>query len=341
YLLLAGEAATGASGGERRTLHIALDVAHSEEFLADYRWKLLAVMAAGLAFAVVAGVLVTRVGLQPIRVITQTTRRITASKLGERVVADQWPEELRELAAAFDEMLDRLQGSFDRLADFSADLAHALRNPINNLRGETEVALSRAREPEEYRQVLGSSLEEHERLSAMIEALLFIARADDPRTAIEQTQMFVRPHLDAVREFYDAVAADQNVTVVCEGDARLVGDPMLVRRAISNLLGNALKHTPGGGVVTMAAHESRVGSVEIVVADTGAGIAAEHLPRVFDRFFQADQTRGSVAKGAGLGLAIVRSIMHLHGGDASIESTVGQGTTVTLRFPAPDDSAKM
>lgn len=341
YLLLAGEAVTGPSGNERRTLQIALDVAHNDTLLTDYRWKLVGTLAAGLAFAVAAGVSVTRVGLQPLRAIAAATHRITVSKLGERVSATHWPAELRELAAAFDGMLDRLQESFGRLTEFSADIAHAMRNPINNLRGETEVALTRARTPDEYRQILGSSLEEFGRLSAMIEALLFIARADDPRAAFERRHFQVRQQVEAVREFYDAVAAEQHVTVTCGDDAPLTGDPMLVRRAISNLLGNALKHTPSGGHVKLSARGSAAGGAEITVADTGCGIAAEHLPKVFDRFYQVDKTRGATAKGAGLGLAIVQSIMRLHGGEVSIESVVGKGTTVTLRFPSAGEPRKM
>lgn len=336
YLLLTGEALTGSTPPERRTLQVALDIAHTDALLADYRHKLAWVLTAGVGFAAALGMIVTRVGLRPLRAMATATRRITASRLGARMSATRWPAELREYAAAFDGMLDRLQDSFGRLTEFSAEIAHAMRNPVNNLRGETEVALTRARSPEEYRQILGSSLEEFGRLSAMIEGLLFIARADDPEAALVRTRFRVRDQLDAVRDFYDALAAEQRVTVVCEGDAALIGEPMLVRRAISNLLGNALKHTvaDGRGRVTLSARTGEGGGAEIAVADNGCGIAPEHLAKVFDRFYQVDPSRAEPAKGAGLGLAIVRSIMRLHGGEATIESTVGQGTTVTLRFPA-------
>lgn len=343
YLLLTGGAMTGNTPPERRTLQVALDVAHSDAMLADYRRKLFLVLAAGLGFAAAAGVVVTRVGLRPLRAMAAAAHRITASRLGARLSTTRWPTELRECVASFDGMLDRLQDSFGRLTEFSSDIAHAMRNPVNNLRGETEVALTRARTPEEYRQILGSSLEEYERLSAMIEGLLFIARADDPATALVRTRFKVREQMDAVREFYEALAAEQQVRVVCEGDAPLTGDPMLVRRAISNLLGNALKHTPGGGqgCVTLSARATGVGGAEIAVTDNGRGIAAGHLPRVFNRFYQVDQSRAGPVKGAGLGLAIVRSIMRLHGGEATIESVVDRGTVVTLRFPPPSRNGQM
>ncbi|WP_414662533.1 heavy metal sensor histidine kinase [Horticoccus sp. 23ND18S-11] len=337
YLVLTGSSGAGPQATERRTLQIALDVGHNDSLLADYRWKLLATLAAGIALAAGTGILITRAGLRPLRHITRATQTITASKLNDRLIATEWPAELHELATAFDAMLDRLEESFNRLTAFSSDLAHALRNPINNLRGETEVALNRARTPAEYHQILGSSLEEFERLSHMIEALLFIARSDNPHAVLERVRFPVRHEMDAVREFYEGVAAERDVTVTCEGEASLTGDPMLVRRALSNLLGNALKHTPARGVITLAAHAESDHSVSLTVTDTGAGIAAEDLPKVFDRFYQVDRTRGPEATGAGLGLAIVKSIMRLHGGVARIESTLGRGTKVTLTFPAADE----
>lgn len=341
YLLLAAEVETGAAGRDRRILQIALDVGHNSDVLADYRWKLLAVLGSGLVFAAVAGMMVTRTGLRPLRAIARATQRITASNLAERLHPTQWPAELRELATAFDAMRDRLQDSFGRLTEFSADIAHALRNPINNLRGEAEVALGQECSPAEYQQTLGSSLEEYERLTRMIDGLLFIARTDHPDATIEHSPITARRELDAVQEFYEALAGEKEITVVCEGDARLAGDPMLFRRAVSNLLANALKFTPPGGRVELAASNSANGSTEIRVTDNGPGIPAEHLPRVFNRFYQGNKSRDQTSQGAGLGLAIVQSIMRLHRGSAKIDSTVGQGTSVTLVFPPPSEVGQL
>lgn len=334
YRLLSAEVAAGPDGRDRRILHIAIDVGHNADLLADYRWKLLFVLGAGILFAALAGVVVTRNGLRPLRTMAVSTQRITAHQLTERLRAEEWPAELRELALAFDAMMDRLQESFGRLTEFSADLAHALRNPINNLRGEAEVALGQARTAAEYQRVLASSLEEFDRLARMIDGLLFIARTDNPAAKIEHTVFAAAPELGAVREFYEALAADKAIAVTCEGDARLAGDPMLFRRAVSNLLANALKHTPTGGRVRLVARDLADGSAEIVVSDTGAGISAEHLPHVFERFYQVNKSRDQTAQGAGLGLAIVKSIMNLHRGDVTIASSPGHGTTVTLHFPA-------
>lgn len=333
FIMLSVVTPVGDDTGETRTLHVALDISMDLALLADYRRRLLVVLGVGLLFASAAGGWVARKGLRKLVEITITARQMKASQLEERISVSQWPEELADLASAFNEMLDRLQDSFERLSQFSADLAHSLRSPINNLRGEAEVALARARTPEEYRQILASGLEEHERLSRMIDGLLFLARASDPKTAVEQVRFDVRTQSDAVREFYEALADEQQVTVTCEGHAWLTGDPMLLRRAVSNLLANALRHTPACGHVSisLAALESRM--VELTVSDTGSGIAPQHLPKVFDRFYRADQPDSEVLGGSGLGLAIVQSIVRLHGGTASIQSRLGHGTKVILRFP--------
>jgi two-component system heavy metal sensor histidine kinase CusS len=204
-----------------------------------------------------------------------------------------------------------------------------LRTPINNLRGEAEVALARSRAPEDYQSVLASSLEEFERLSRMIDNLLFMARADDPQEAIHRIRFDTRQAIEAVREFYEAVAEERDVEVTCCGAAWLRGEPMLFRRAVSNLLGNALRYTPAHGRIHLAVSTHNDQCVELSVRDTGSGIAAEHLAKVFDRFYRIENSPG----GTGLGLAIVQSIMRLHGGAATIQSELGQGTTVTLKFP--------
>lgn len=333
YLLLAAEVEAGPAGRDRRILQLALDVGHTNELLADYRWRLLIVLGSGLVFAALVGALVTRTGLRPLRDIAHATQRITARNLTERLNATQWPRELRDLVVAFDAMRDRLQDSFGRLTEFSADIAHALRNPINNLRGEAEVALAQERSPAEYQQTLGSSLEEYERLARMIDGLLFIARTDNPNATIERSPIAAHRELDAVQEFYEALAGEKNVTVVCEGEANLTGDPMLFRRAVSNLLANALKYTLPGGRVVLAASNAPDGSTEIRVSDTGPGIPTEQLPRIFDRFYQGEKSRDQTSQGAGLGLAIVQSIMRLHQGRAEVSSRLGHGTTIFLRFP--------
>lgn len=321
---------------QEHIVQAALDTDADVELLRDYRLKLLGVVGLGLAFAAVTGGVAAWAGLRPLSRMAGLARRISGSHLQERIGVANWPTELVDLAQAMNAMLDRLEDSFSRLNQFSGDLAHELRTPISNLRGEAEVALKRCRTVEEYQQVLGSSLEECERLSRMIDGLLFVARADDPRSAIRKAPFDAMPEMEAVREFYDALATEQRITVRCVGGVPIHGDAALFRRAVGNLLANALRHTPRGGEVVIQAGMTEAGEPEVAVRDSGAGIPAEHLPNLFDRFYRVDSARSGSRGGTGLGLAIVRSIMRLHGGSAGIESTVGQGTTVTLRFPASD-----
>jgi two-component system heavy metal sensor histidine kinase CusS len=333
YLLMAAWAETHHADDPLRLVQVALDVSHAEALLTAYRRTLMLVLLAGIACFAGVGVAMTRKGLRPLSAITTAAQRTTAAYLHERITPANWSTELTTLVTAFDEMLDRLEDAFTRLSQFSADLAHELRTPINNLMGEAEVALSQRRTAEEYRQVLESNLEEYARLTYMIENLLFLARAEHRLTPLECSQFDVRKALEAVREFYEAVAEEQGVEVICQGEALVSAEPMLFRRAVSNLLSNALRYTPPGGRITLGVTQAEDQSMIVSVHDTGCGIGPEHLPKLFDRFYRIDPARSSHHQGAGLGMAIVKSIMELHGGTATIQSARTTGTTVTLTFP--------
>ena len=333
FRLMCAQANVGARGEEQHLIQIALDVTNDNALIKSFRRKVLALMTAGLLFACIAGVLIARKGLQPLDELTQATERISVSHLHERIAREGWPRELGSLAKGFNRMLERLEDSFNRLSQFCGDLAHELRTPINNLRGEAGVALSQARTPEQYRRVLESSLEEYARVSRLIENLLFLARADSPTTSIQRSRFDARQAIETVRSYYEALADERGVAVVCEGDATMEADPVLFRQAISNLLSNALNFTPpGGNVITTV--RGRDSAVEVTVRDSGCGIPTEHLPRIFDRLYRVDRARSQNSSGAGLGLAIVKSIVTLHGGLVEVESEPGNGTRFRLTFPA-------
>jgi two-component system heavy metal sensor histidine kinase CusS len=312
----------------------ALDVSRSAALLGNYRRAIALVLVGGLLVAAALGAWITRRGLRPIADITRATERIGARQLRDRIKTGPWPTELVSLAAAFDDMLDRLHEAFQQLSQFSADLAHELRNPINNLMGEAQVALSRERTGEEYARVLQSGLEEHGRLARMIDSMLFLAQGDQRRFQLASIPLDGRTELQTVADFYQALAEEQGVELLCEGQSRVVADPLLLRRALSNLLSNALKYTSRGGCVRLRATEGPGSVRTLSVIDSGIGIASEHLPKLGDRFYRVDPSRTDSPSGAGLGLAIVKSIMTLHAGSLLIESIVGQGTTVSLVFRA-------
>ena len=330
--LLVSQAIPGGRDGAPWRLQAALDMTPAQRLLGAYLREVGLVLAGGVLLAAAIGAAIARRGLRPVADITRAAAGIGAERLHERIGASAWPAELTALAAAFDAMLERLQQSFERLAQFSADLAHELRTPINNLIGEAQVALTRERSTEEYIEVLQSALEEYARLARMIDRMLFLAYAEHSGGA-ECVPLEAAQPMQAVLEFYQALAEESGIELESSGGGTLRADPHLLRRALSNLVSNALKYTPRGGRVRLEAQRDARGGLELRVIDTGVGIAAEHLPRLTDRFYRVDPARTGDAGGSGLGLAIVKSIMSLHGGSLTIESTVGQGTTVRLYFP--------
>jgi two-component system heavy metal sensor histidine kinase CusS len=312
-------------------LQIAQDRSDDKAFADFFRHLLLIVLLGGAGCSAAVAILVARRALRPLDQMVGAMKKVQASDLQQRLDRHRWPKELDSFAAAFDNMLSRLRDSFERLSVFSADLAHELRTPIQNLRGEAEVALTRTRTAVEYREVIELSIEEYQRLASIIDRLLFLARTENAETRLDCLMFKVGAEIDNILDFYDAAAREHNVMLSREGDADLYADAALVRQAVSNLVSNALQHTPAGGQIQLDVNQTN-GRVEIQVKDTGCGISREHLPRIFNRFYRGDPARTSNSGGVGLGLAIVKSIMNLHGGSVEAESDPGRGTTVTLKF---------
>jgi two-component system heavy metal sensor histidine kinase CusS len=334
FLVMTAAAAVGDSG-QTDTVQIAIDVAQEEALLARYRHRFWMILLGTLAIYPLVGYQIARRGIGPLREVATIARQISSTNLHERIQPEGYPSELASLATTFNKMLDGLEESFQRISRFSADIAHDLRTPVNNIRGEAEVALARARTVDEYREVLGSCLEEAVRLSDLIGDLLFLARAESPLAYVHRESINVGELLSGIREYYEASAVDRGVSL----STRVPNEPViaemdrtLLQRAVGNLVSNALAHTPPGKSVVLGA-SIETAAVRIEVSDNGAGIPADALPRVFDRFFRVDESRSQASGGTGLGLAIVQSIMLLHGGNVEIASKVGQGTQVTLRVP--------
>lgn len=334
YRLVAARVATG-TDKQPLILQLGLDIS-GEIAHTVYHGKIVAIMImSGIVLATLVGYAITRRGLRPLREVTEAIQRVSPSHLDERIDTVKWPEELSALAEVFNQSISGLEDAFGRLSRYASDLAHELRTPINNLMGETEVALSKSRTADEYRQVLESSLEEYGKLSRLTEGLLFLARADNPKTKIQKSLLDTSREIEAIREFYDILAEENGITVICEGSAQLKADQILFQRTVSNLVSNALQYTPRGGTVTIVVREADDRHVEVSVKDTGIGIPSEDLPNIFDRFYRASSVRSRHPEGTGLGLPIVKSIMDLHGGKVHVQSEFGKGTTATLRFPPP------
>jgi two-component system heavy metal sensor histidine kinase CusS len=331
FLLATIDSDVPGEGWPRRVVQVALNVTRDRLLMRELRVTVWVILLLALVAAALAGAAVVRYSLRPIGRIAAEVADISAEELEQRLPTGGRPRELVGLVKAFNTMLDQLEHAFAGLAQYSANLAHELRNPLNNLRGEAEVALLSERAPAEYREVLISSLEEYERLSNMVDGLLFLARAESHETRLAGGVLSLAELARAVCEFYDGVAEEKQVTLDVTGDASVAADPVLLRRALANLVANSLAHTSAGGHVTVAIAQTEEGGAIVRVEDDGSGISAGDLPHVPERFYRGSQSRGA---GSGLGLAIVKSIIELHGGTIDIESEPGRGTVVTLRFPA-------
>lgn len=316
------------------TYRVALDASHVDGWLRELRVQLIWVVLGGTTLSGVLAWLLTKQGLSPLQKITAAMKRVGARDLDKRLGHNSWPRELAATAGEFDQMLDRLRESFLRLSQFSADAAHEFRTPLNSLMLSTSLVLSKDRDNEEYRQALTSNLEQGERLKSLVDNLLFIARADNAEAVLNRSNVDMVMLAAEVLDFYSALAEERRITTHVEGSGNVHGDAALLRLALSNLVSNALRHTPSGGSVNITVKES-ASSCSVEVSDTGEGIAPEHLPRLFDRFYRVDAARTAQNgdTGAGLGLALVKTIAQLHGGDVTASSVPGSGTTMRLSLP--------
>lgn len=320
-------------GGGPALVQVAVDISSEDQLLSGYRRQIWIVLGLGLCAAVWIGRMIAIRGLRPLSRISKTISETSSTTLGRRLELDEVPGEVQELASTFNSMLDRLHDSFERLSQFSSDIAHELRTPLNNLRGEIDLALSKQRTPDEYIDLLGSLAEECQDLARLIDSLLFLARAEQPAMQIRRDTLHIAKELGLVSDFYEAAAAEKDVRlcVSVPDDITFPLDRTLFQRAIGNVVQNAITHTGQGCAVTISARNG-AGELEVVVQDNGTGISEEHVLRVLDRFYRADEARARERGGTGLGLAIVASITRLHGGGVTIRSKAGAGTTVILRF---------
>ena len=297
--------------------------------LEDLLWTILI----GAFTTAIFGYIIARRGLQSLRAVAKTASEITASQLGERLRVEDAPLELKEMVHAFNRMLDRLEDSFRRLTQFSSDIAHDLRTPISNLMIETQVVLAQRRSISEYEALLAANIEEYERLTRMLENMLFLARAENAQVALHSDSISASVELKRIAEYFEGMADEMGVTVDIDASGTLVADAILFRRAVSNLVANAIRHTPSGGHVTIRGHEQAPDKFVVGVSNPGSGIAPEHLSKIFDRFYRVDDSRGESQSSSGLGLAIVKSIVTLHGGSVRVESIPNNLTTFSLVFP--------
>lgn len=276
-------------------------------------------------------------GLAPMREFRKVAAMVSTQDLDHRLSVVNMPQELSELAQGINFMLDRLDDGVQQLSQFSDDLAHELRTPINNLMGKAQVTLSRERTVEEYKNVLVSCIEELERVARIVSDMLFLAQASQPTARVPFESITLEDEALKVAELFSLAAQEQRIELMVVGSAKVRGDRLMIQRAISNLLSNALRHCPAGQSVSLFIERGPT-QVSLWVSNPGPGIETQHLPHLFDRFYRVDRCRSRAQGSTGLGLAIVRSIMNMHQGVAEVNSSPDM-TVFRLGFPVIDGKA--
>ncbi len=301
---------------------VGIDSASYAHTRRDFRSVLLASGSGGVLLFALIGYLITHWGLVPLKRLSREAHELSPSMLSQRLVVAQLPAELSDLAQSFNGALDRLEAAYEQLETFNADVTHELRTPLTNLIGQTQVALSRERNAAQLVEVLQSNLEDLERLRAMINDMLFLARANMGERPQQLRQAALATEVEKAVEFLDFLTEEANVSVRVHGDAQARIESSLFQRAVTNLLHNAIRHSPAGSeiVVEVAAD---AGQARVSVSNPGPAIPPEHLGRLFDRFYRVDTARTNSGESHGLGLAIVKAVAAMHAGRVFATSSGG------------------
>ena len=320
--------------GRSYTVIAAIDMGFHLEFLREFRRSLWLIMTLAGALTLLAAWYGVYQAHAPLRRLSDRMGDVQADRLHVRLDPSSVPSELQGLVTSFNHMVGRLEDSFTRLSHFSADIAHELRTPLTNIITQTQVGLGKARALEEYRELLYSNLEEQERLAKMVNDMLWLAKSDHGLLKPVQVPLDLASEVGELFDFFEALAEERKIGLVLEGRAPAIsGDRGMLRRAISNLLSNAIRHTPSGEKVQVRLAKHSDNEVSLSVQNPGSEISAKDLPNIFDRFYRVDPSRARQGDGAGLGLAIVRSIVEAHGGRVEAAS-FHKKIVLTLFFPS-------
>ncbi len=310
---------------------IAIDVTDATNVQEHFRTALWLSGLAGIMLMATLAWWAARRGLAPLGWVATEAERVTAQRLGQALSMEDAPTEVRGMVSSINRMLERLGESFNSLEQFSADIAHELRTPVNSLLLQTQVTLARERSTDEYREALHASLEELEHLHRMVSDMLFIARAERDMTRIARVPVHLGREVEEVVEYFEPLVAERGQEITVSGDATVTGDRVMIRRAITNLLSNAVRYAPPASPIAVRI-TARADAVFLAVENRCEPISEHELARLFDRFVRRGDEPGAAAEGTGLGLAIVRSIMTLHGGRASAHARTG-GVVFELEWP--------
>jgi len=325
-------------GGRQYRIVAAIDMEFHLLFLESFHRTLWVIMSLAGVFTLLAAWFGVHQGHSPIRKLRDSIGDIQVDRLDRRLDTSTVPSELVTLVDSFNHMISRLEESFVKLSHFSADIAHELRTPLTNIITQTQVVMGKSRSPEEYRELHYSNLEELERLAKMVNDMLWLAQSEHGLLKPIRETLDLADEVKELFDFFEALADEKHIQLVLEGQAPSIqGDRALLRRAISNLLSNAIRYTPDGEKVLVKLTESKEGGTLLSVQNSGPIIPPEHLSKIFDRFYRVDPSRKRHSDGAGLGLAIVKSIVEAHEGTIEVSSVHGVTSFTMGLSPAASD----
>jgi len=290
-------------------------------------------MAVLFVLAAIVGWFMAKRALAGVETVTQTARRISDRSLAERVPVKTQVNEIDQLAITFNQMLDRIQKLVTEIKEMSDNIAHDLKSPITRIRGIAEVSLTTESTLQDYENMAGNTIEECDRLLDMINTMLIISKTEAGLGQFENKELDIARVMQDACELFLPMADNAGLTLVCDAPARLLmyGDIRMIQRMISNLLDNAVKYTPEGGNLDVAAHFGSQQSIQISIKDTGIGISTGDMPHIFERFYRCDPSRSRT--GTGLGLSFSRAIARAHGGDITVTSEPDKGSTFIVVLP--------
>lgn len=319
--------------GQQFRISTALDTDFHLQFMSEFRSSLWLIMILAGSGTILAAWLAVRQGHAPVRHLSDSLRTVQADRLSVRLDPNAVPMELRDLVSSFNLMLGRLEESFARLTHFSADIAHELRTPLTNIITQTQVGLSKARSENEYKELLYSNLEEQERLAKMVNDMLWLAKSDHGLLKPDRESLDLAKESQAILDFFELLAEEKGIVLSLEGSAsKVMGDRSLLRRALSNLVSNAIRYSSANQTVKVTLANNKSSEITLSVSNCGPQILPENQSKLFDRFYRVDPARVRQSDGAGLGLAIVKSIVVAHGGRVTVSSNEST-TQFTLHLP--------
>jgi heavy metal sensor kinase len=318
--------------GEPIVIQVARSEAAMRRDLRGLSFILLVGLPLAVAIAAFGGYALARGSLGPIERMTERARLITAERLGERLPVDNPDDEMGRLASVFNETLARLEESFEQMRRFTADVSHELRTPLTSIRSVGEVGLRGHRDEAAYRSIIGSMLEEADRLAGFVDRLLTLSRAETHQATLSRDVVDLRRLADDTAGDLAVLAEEKRQSIVVEGaaHAETVADRLVLRQAIINLVDNAIKFTPAGGRIRIRTTETP-SEVMLEVVDSGPGVPAEARAHIFDRFYRVDD--GGLTRGTGLGLSIAKGAVESNGGRLTLESSAADGSTFRITLP--------